>query len=161
MPERVAIYPGSFDPPTLGHLDLIQRARRMFDHLIVGVAYNNKKSGLFSVAERVEMLCELTEGMDNVEVASFNGLTVDFAQERNAIALVRGLRAVSDFEYEMSMAIMNRKMKPDIDTVCLMPSEPYQFVSSLIVREIAQFGGDTSQFVPPEVEPRLHAKFGA
>ena len=136
MPDRIALYPGSFDPPTLGHLDLIKRATRIFDRLIVAVAVNDAKQALFTAEERVQMLSEMTAGVAHVEIASFNGLTADFARDRNAVALVRGLRAVSDFEFELSMAITNQKLYADIDTVCMMPSEPYLFLSSRLVKEV-------------------------
>lgn len=158
MPEQVAIYPGSFDPPTLGHLDLIRRAARLFDHLIVAVAINDTKQTLFSSQERVEMLIEMTQDLSNIEVCSINGLIADFARVCKASALVRGLRAVSDFEFELSMAITNQKLNPDIDTVCLMPSEPYLFLSSRAVKEVARFGGDTSHFLTPSVTERLTRK---
>lgn len=159
MPDRVAIYPGSFDPPTYGHLDLIDRALRIFDRLIVAVARNSVKAELFPVEERLEMLTALLKDMPRVEVCAFKGLTVDYARKRGVQALVRGLRAVSDFEFELSMAITNHKLNPDIDTVCLMPSEAYLFLSSRMVREIAQFGGDLSHSVPPIVAERLRTKF--
>jgi len=157
-PERVAIYPGSFDPPTYGHLDLVERAARLFDHLIVAVARNNAKAAAFSVEERIDMLKEITKDIPRVEVTSFEGLTAEFARARNVQALVRGLRAISDFEFEMSMAITNQKLNPDVDTVCLMPSERHMFLSSRVVREVARFGGDLSDFVPPEIEGRLRDK---
>ena len=158
MPERIGVYPGSFDPPTLGHLDLINRASAFFDTLIVAVARNTEKNSLFSVDERIEMLEEITAGMDNVRIDYFKGLTVDFARENNAIALVRGLRAVSDFETEMTMAATNRKMYKNCDTISFMPPEQYMFISSRLVKEIAQLGGDASQFVPPNVAKRLNKK---
>ncbi|MDK1020704.1 MAG: pantetheine-phosphate adenylyltransferase [Candidatus Hydrogenedentes bacterium] len=158
MPERIGVYPGSFDPPTLGHLDLINRASAFFDTLIVAVARNTEKNSLFSVDERIEMLEEITAGMDNVRIDYFKGLTVDFARENNAIALVRGLRAVSDFETEMTMAATNRKMYKNCDTISFMPTEQYMFISSRLVKEIAQLGGDASQFVPPNVAKRLNKK---
>ncbi len=158
MPDRTAVYAGSFDPPTNGHLDLIQRATRMFDRLIVAVAKNPAKDALFSVDERIEMLRVLTRGFPGVSVESFTGLTVDFARSRRAIALVRGLRVISDFELELTMAVTNQKLNPDIDTVCLMPSEQNLLISSRLVREIATFGGDISQFVPPLVARNLHGK---
>lgn len=158
MPERVAVYAGSFDPPTYGHLDLIERARKMFDHLIVAVARNNEKEALFSVEERIDMLSTITDGLEGVKISEFRGLTVDFARECHAIALVRGLRVVSDFEYELTMAVMNQKLAPDIDTVCLMPSENHMVVSSRFVREIAVNGGDVSEFVPPPIAKRLIEK---
>jgi pantetheine-phosphate adenylyltransferase len=158
MTERLAIYAGSFDPPTLGHLDLIKRAARMFDRLIVAVAVNDGKKALFSPEERVEMLRAITANLSNVESTFFNGLTVQFAAERKAVALVRGLRALSDFEFEMSMAITNQKLCPEIDTVCLMPSEPYLFLSSRGVKEVSRFGGDTTHFLSPIVAERLSKK---
>ena len=158
MPERIGVYPGSFDPPTLGHLDLIERASAFFDTLIVAVARNTEKNSLFSVDERIEMLEEITAEMDNVRIDYFTGLTVDFARENNAIALVRGLRAVSDFETEMTMAATNRKMYKNCDTISFMPTEQYMFISSRLVKEIAQLGGDASQFVPPNVAKRLNQK---
>lgn len=159
MPDSVAVYPGSFDPPTFGHLDLIRRAHKIFAHLVVAVASNRAKDSLFSVEEREDMLRAITSDLEGVEIASFSGLTADFARERKAIAIVRGLRAISDFEYEHSMAVTNQKLNPDVDTVCLMPSESFLFLSSRIVKEIAQFGGDVSCFVPPLVAERLRAKW--
>jgi pantetheine-phosphate adenylyltransferase len=158
MPDRTAVYAGSFDPPTNGHLDLIERACRMFDRLIVAVAINEAKVHLFSIDERIAMLREITRGMSKVEIASFNGLTVQFAQEKGAVALVRGLRVVSDFEFELTMAVTNQKLYPDIDTVCLMPSEQNLLLSSRLVKEIATFGGDISLFVPAIVHSRLSRK---
>lgn len=159
MTERVALYPGSFDPPTLGHLDLIQRATRIFDRLIVGVATNSDKTSLFTADERVEMLQAITTDLPKVEVTSFHGLTALFAKECGAVAIVRGLRAISDFEFEHSFAITNQKINPDIDTVCLMPSEAYLFLSSRVTKDIARFGGDLSEFVPPTVAERLRKKY--
>lgn len=158
MPERIAIYPGSFDPPTLGHLDLIERASKIFDRIIVAVAYNVAKAELFSVEERIEMLREMVAQLGNVEVDSFHGLSVDFARSRGAIALIRGLRVVSDFEFELTMAINNHKLNEQVDTVLLMPSEPYLFLSSRLVKEIAGFGGSVSHYVTPEIDRRLQAK---
>ena len=160
MADRIAVYPGSFDPPTYGHIDLIGRAAKIFDSLIVAVARNSDKAGLFSVEERIEMLTRIVRDQPNVEVTSFQGLTAEFARQRNAIALVRGLRVVSDFEYEITMAIANQKLNPTIDTVCLMPSENYLLLSSRIVREIAVFGGSLKDFVPEEIEQRLREKLG-
>lgn len=158
MTERIAIYPGSFDPPTLGHLDLVKRAVKIFDKVIVAVAHNKAKSDFFSPADRVEMLEELVRGISGVSVDHFEGLTVEFARKHNATAIIRGLRAISDFEFELSMAINNQKLDPGIDTVSLMPSEPYLFLSSRLVREIAAFGGSVDHFVTPEVEKRLRDK---
>lgn len=161
MPDRTAIYPGSFDPPTLGHLDLIERAARIFSRVIVAVAHNDAKNALFSVEERLDMLRGLTHNVPNVELSYFQGLTVDFARNQGAIALIRGLRVVSDFEYELSLAINNQKLNPDVDTVCLMPSEPFLFLSSRQVKEIARLGGRISHYVTPEVEKCLRAKLSA
>ena len=160
MSERVALYPGSFDPPTFGHVDIIERAAKVFDMLIVAVAWNSEKSGLFSPDERMDMLRAVTSHVPNVEVSNFRGLTVDFAQEKNAVAVIRGLRAVSDFEYELTMAATNRRMYPDCDTISFMPSEQYMFISSRLVKEIAQLGGDVSHFVSTHVVDCLKAKFG-
>ncbi len=160
MGDRLGIYPGSFDPPTFGHLDLMKRAAKLFDTLVIAVARNNEKKATFTVAERVEMLEIITKDIPNVEVSSFEGLTVEFARERNATALVRGLRVVSDFEYEITIAVANQKLNPEVDTLCLMPSENFLLVSSKIVREIAHFGGDVTHFVPAEVAERLREKVG-
>lgn len=159
MAERIAVYPGSFDPPTLGHLDLINRAVNIFDHVIVAVAVNDAKIGLFSIEERVEMLKEMVAGIPRISVDHFKSLTVQFAKDKGAVALIRGLRVVSDFEFELTMAINNHKLAPEIDTVNLMPSEPYLFLSSRLVKEIAAFGGSLSHFVSPAVEARLQEKF--
>ncbi|MFA7691620.1 MAG: pantetheine-phosphate adenylyltransferase [Candidatus Hydrogenedentales bacterium] len=156
--NRVALYAGSFDPPTLGHLDLIQRASNIFDRVIVGVACNEQKNALFTVEERVDMLKLMTQTIAGVEINTFEGLTVEYAKERGAIALIRGLRVVSDFEFELSLAINNQKLNPKIDTVCLMPSEPYLFLSSRQVKEIASFGGRVSHYVTKDVEKRLYDK---
>lgn len=158
MSERIALYPGSFDPPTFGHLDLIERATKIFAHLIVAVTRNDSKQSLFSIDERVEMLREILKTNPQIEIVSFGGLTAGFARQRGAVAIVRGLRAISDFEYEHSMALTNRKLNPDIDTVCLMPSEPYLFLSSRIVKEVAYYDGDVSHAVPPLVAQRLKEK---
>ena len=158
MSDRIGIYPGSFDPPTYGHLDLIMRASKIFDTLVVAVARNSEKSGFFTVEERIDMLQFAIKDLPNVEVTSFQGLTAEFARKRKAVALVRGLRVVSDFEYEITMAIANQKLNPDIDTVCLMPSEKFLLLSSRIVREIALFGGNLTEFVPPDIHRRLIEK---
>lgn len=160
MSERVALYAGSFDPPTLGHLDSIQRAASMFDRVVVSVARNDQKTGLFTVSERVEMLVEMVADIPNASVSNFSGLTVSYAREIGACALLRGLRVVSDFEFELTMAINNHKLNSEVDTVCLMPSEPYLFLSSRLVREIAGFGGSVSHYVTPAVERRLTEKLG-
>lgn len=160
MTERIALYPGSFDPPTLGHRDLIGRAATIFDKVLVAIAINSTKQGLFTIPERVEMVEELTADIPNIEIIHFEGLTVDFAAKHGAIALIRGLRVISDFEYELSMAINNQKLNPNIDTVALMPSEPYLYLSSRLVKEIASYGGKISHYVTPGVERRLRAKYG-
>jgi pantetheine-phosphate adenylyltransferase len=155
-----AIYPGSFDPVTNGHLDLITRGALIFDQLIVAVAPNLEKEPLFAVKERVEMLESLTFEWKNVEVDTFNGLLVEYARSQNASVIVRGIRAVSDYEYELQMAMMNRKLEPEIETVFMLPAEPYSYLSSRLVREIARLGGPVKDLVPPIVAERLRAKVG-
>ncbi|MEO5719969.1 MAG: pantetheine-phosphate adenylyltransferase [Chthoniobacterales bacterium] len=148
---RRAIYPGSFDPVTNGHLDVIERARKLFDEVIVGVAVNDQKQPFFSLAERLEMLQATTGRFDRVKIAPLDGLLVEFAVEQGATAVVRGLRAVSDFEFEFQMALMNRKLEANVETIFLMPKEEYTYLSSRIVKEIARLGGDIASFVPPLV----------
>jgi len=155
----VAIYPGSFDPVHLGHLDIIERAARVFDRVVVAVARNSEKEGLFTPAERLEMLQAALEAMSKVEVDAFDGLTVEFAREKGARVLVKGLRAVVDFEYELKQASMNARLAPDLDTVFFMTSAPYYFLSSTLIREVARLGGPVTGLVPPGVEERLRAKF--
>jgi pantetheine-phosphate adenylyltransferase len=154
MPVR-AIYPGTFDPPTNGHVDLIQRGSKLFDHLVVSVLNNPGKDPLFTVSERVEMLREATRTLGNVSVATFNGLMVDFAHQQGATAVLRGIRAISDYEYEFQMALMNRRLAPDIESVFLQPAGRYSFVSSRMVKEVFSFGGDITGLVPPNVLKRL------
>lgn len=156
---KTAIYPGSFDPVTLGHIDVVERASKLFDHLVIAVLSNSAKTPLFSTEERVNMLREVTKDIPNVEVKSFGGLTVEFAKECHAGALVRGLRAVTDFEYELQIAQMNRVIAPDIDTVFLTTNLKYAYLSSSIVKEVARYGGDISKFVTPHVEEEVHKKF--
>ena len=151
----VAIYPGSFDPITNGHLDLIQRGSRMFDKLIVSILRNDAKQPLFSVEERIEMLHEVLQVYPNVEVDSFDGLLVDHAAAHSATVLLRGIRAISDYEYELQMALMNRRLRPDIETIFMMSSETYSFISSRMVKEVFGLGGRISGLVPPSVEARL------
>jgi len=158
MKPIVAIYPGSFDPVTNGHLDLIERGADIFERLIVAVLRNLEKDPLFTVLERVEMLREATRRWSNVEVDIFDGLLVDYARKRNAQVLLRGIRAISDYEYELQMALMNRKLEPKIETVFMMPAEAYTYLSSKLVREIARLGGSIHGLVPPIVEERLKAK---
>jgi pantetheine-phosphate adenylyltransferase len=151
----LAIYPGSFDPITYGHLDLIERGARLFEKLIVSVLKNESKEPLFSVEERCQMLREVVHAFPNVEVDSFAGLLVDYAARRKATAILRGIRAVSDYEYELQMALMNRRLGPDIETVFLMAAESYSFISSRIVKEVISLGGNISGLVPPSVEVKL------
>ncbi len=155
---RRAIYPGSFDPVTNGHLDVIERARKLFDQVIVAVAYNDEKQPLFSLNERLDLLRESVPDGDNVRIASFEGLLVDFAKKEHAGAVIRGLRAISDFEFEFQMALMNRKLETEVETIFLMPKEEYTYLSSRIVKEIARLGGDVSSFVPAPVAKALGKK---
>lgn len=149
---RIAIYPGSFDPVTLGHLDIIQRAAVFYDKLIVTVMHNKNKKPMFDVEERMEFLHRITREMKNVEIASFNGLLAQYAKEQGAHAIVKGLRAVSDFEYEFQMALANRKLNPDLDTTFLMTSAEYMYLSSSVVKDIAVHGGSVAGLVPAEIE---------
>jgi pantetheine-phosphate adenylyltransferase len=155
---KTALYPGTFDPITFGHIDVIERARDIFDKVIVTVARNTAKQPLFTDAERVRMIRDVIKRYDNVEVEAFDGLLVSFARKRKATAIVRGLRAVSDFEYEFQMALTNRKLAEGITTVFLMPHERYTYLNSSIVREIAMLGGNVSEFVPPGVQKLLAGK---
>jgi pantetheine-phosphate adenylyltransferase len=158
MAKILAIYPGSFDPPTNAHLDLITRGSKLFDHLVVAVLTNLEKHPLFTVPERVEMLQETTRHIRNVSVDTFSGLLVDYAKQKKARAVLRGIRAFSDYESELQMALMNRKLDPTLETVFLMPAEPYTYLSSRLVKEIHQHGGAVKALVPPLVEKRLHHK---
>ena len=153
-----AIYPGSFDPPTNGHLDLVERGSKIFDELVVAILRNPEKSPLFSVGERRKMLEDLTGDFKNVRVDVFDGLTVDYAARVKASAVLRGIRALSDYEYELQMALMNRKLRPELETVFMMPAEKYSYLSSRLVREVARLGGDVSKLVPELVEQRLKEK---
>ncbi len=158
MKSIIAIYPGSFDPVTNGHLDLIARGARIFDRLIVALLQNLDKAPLFSARERAEMLREVTREWSNVEVDLFDGLLVDYVRRRNAHAILRGIRAISDYEYEFQMALMNRRLEPNVETVFMMPAEKYSYLSSRIVREVAQLGGSIEGLVPPLVVERLKSK---
>ena len=155
-PSRtVAIYPGSFDPITNGHLDLISRGSKLVDRLIVAILHNSAKQSLFSVAERMEMLEEVVRPYANVEVTSFEGLLVDYAAARGANVILRGIRALSDYEYELQMALMNRRLNPSVETVFLLASEAHSFISSHLVKEVASLGGNVAGLVPPAVEERM------
>jgi pantetheine-phosphate adenylyltransferase len=153
-----ALYPGTFDPPTNGHIDLIQRGSKLFEHLTVGILRNPVKNPLFSVEERVEMLHEATDSLGNVSVATFDGLMVQVARELGAAAVLRGIRAISDYEYEFQMALMNRRLAPEIETVFLQPAGRYSFVSSRMLKEVFSFGGDISGLIPPNVLKRLRGR---
>ncbi len=158
MNNGIAVYPGTFDPFTRGHEDLVRRAARLFAHVVVGIAESHSKRPLFPLAERVEMAQQLCADMPNVKVVGFDGLLMDFLRARNARVILRGLRAVSDFEYEFQMAGMNRCLHPDVETLFLTPGEQYMFISATMVREIASLGGDVSKFVHPLVVERLTAR---
>ncbi len=159
MPKTTAIYPGSFDPVTNGHLDIIQRGARLFDEVIVAVLVNSEKAPLFTSEERVEMMrAILKDSSPGVRVDTFNGLLVTYAQKQEAQVIVRGIRAVSDYEYELQMALMNRRLAPGIETVFMMPSEAYSYLSSRLVREVFRLGGSVEGLVPPLVEQRLRTK---
>jgi pantetheine-phosphate adenylyltransferase len=153
-----AIYPGSFDPVTNGHLDLIHRGSKIFDELVVAILRNPEKNPLFSVPERREMLEAMTRDLPNVHVDEFEGLLVDYARTRNAAAVLRGIRAISDYEYELQMALMNRKLDPGLETIFMMPAEKYSYLSSRLVREVARLGGSVEGLVPPMVAERLRSK---
>ena len=156
---RLAVYPGSFDPLTNGHVDIIQRGARLFDRIVIALLVNREKAPLFSVEERLELTREVFGAEPNVEVDTFDGLLVDYARRRRANVIVRGLRAISDFEYELQMALMNRRLNADIETVFMMPAEPYTYVSSRLVKEVFALGGSVSGLVPAVVEARLAAKY--
>ena len=158
MSDVIAIYPGSFDPLTNGHVDIIERGSRFFDKIVVGVLINLEKSPLFTVPERVDIARAVFRDTPNVEVDTFDGLLVDYARRKRATVIVRGLRAISDFEYEMQMALMNRRLNPEVETVFMMPAEPYTYVSSRLVKEVVALGGTVSGLVPRVVEERLRDK---
>ena len=155
---RTVIYPGSFDPFTNGHLDVVERAAKLFDRVIVAVAQNTDKQTLFTQAERKRQIATVLADLPNVEVTEFKGLLVEFAKAQKAQAIIRGLRAVSDFEFEFQLALMNRKLEEEIETIFMMPREAYTFLSSKLVKEVAQLGGDVSAFVPANVEQALQGK---
>ena len=159
LDHRVAIYPGTFDPVTRGHEDLVRRAASLFDQLIVAIAESPSKRPLFDLAERVELAEEVLGDIKNVKIVGFNSLLMNFVHDQGAKVIVRGLRAVSDFEYEFQMAGMNRSVYPEVETLFLTPGEQHMFISATMVREIARLGGDVSKFVPPCVEKRLRANF--
>ncbi|MGD9869849.1 MAG: pantetheine-phosphate adenylyltransferase [Thauera sp.] len=158
MKQAVAVYPGTFDPFTRGHEDLVRRASELFDHVIVAVARSNSKNPIFALEERVDIAREAVAGFPNVEVVGFDSLLMNFLKEHDARVILRGLRAVSDFEYEFQMAGMNRKLYPDVETVFLTPGEEFMFISATMVREIARLGGDVSKFVQPKVLTRLQER---
>jgi pantetheine-phosphate adenylyltransferase len=155
---RIAIYPGSFDPLTSGHVDIIERGRKIFDSIIVAILANVEKTPLFSETERIAIIRDVFKAHDNVQVETFNGLLVDYAQAKKASVLVRGLRAVSDFEYEFQMALMNRHLAPGLETVFMMPDEKYTYISSRLIKEVFTLGGEVAGLVPPIVEEKLRAK---
>lgn len=159
MKKKIAIYPGSFDPPTNGHLDIIERGSQLFDGVIVSIMHNPAKQSLFTLEERMELLREITKTFSNIEIDSSDGLLVDYAVKRNAHVILRGMRAVSDFEYEFQMALMNRRLNRDIQTVFLMTGLRWIFISSSVIKEAACFGGDVSDMVPPAVYQKLKEKF--
>ena len=156
---KIAIYPGTFDPITNGHIDVIERALKIFDKVIVVIARNPKKQTLFTEEERIELIRESLKHLANIEVTATEKLTVEFARSVSANAIIRGIRAVSDFEYEFQIALMNRKLCPDVTTIFLMPNEKFTYLNSSIIRELAQYGADISDFVPPCVEKKLKEKF--
>ena len=158
MSSRTAIYPGTFDPLTLGHLDIIERTSRLFDQTIITIATNSRKKPLFTLDERIRFVEDATVHIDNIAVKHFEGLLVDFARTEGAVAIIRGLRAVSDFEYELQMALMNRRLNSEVTTVFLMPNEKYTYLNSTIVKEVARFGGNIEKFVTPLVAEKLFEK---
>lgn len=159
MKKNIAVYPGTFDPITNGHIDLVERSLGIFDEVIIALAPNPKKMPLFTIEERIEMIKAATKGLENVKTDVFNGLLVNYAKKKKAKAIIRGLRAVSDFEYEFQMALMNRRLDSRIETVFLMPSEEYSYLTSTIIKEIAAFKGSVNGLVPKIVEDKLKEKF--
>jgi len=159
MSKKIAIYPGTFDPFTYGHLDIVERAIKIFDEIIVTIALNTKKQPLFPVNERIEFIMDATRLIPHVKADCFEGLLVDFARTKNAVAIIRGLRAISDFEFEFQMALMNHRLDQDISTVFLMPNEKYTYLNSTIVKEVVEFGGNIDNLVTPLVASKLKEKF--
>ena len=159
--KKSAVYPGTFDPITLGHVDIIKRAAKMFDSLIVAIADNRDKEPLFTIDERIKFIKSSIIGFESITVTSFDGLTAKFAKDSGAMAIVRGLRAISDFEFEFQMALMNRKIEPDIEAVYLMPTDKFSYISSSLVKDIARRGGDIGCFVPKEVKEALFKRFSS
>ena len=157
---NIAVYPGTFDPITNGHIDIINRGLRIFDKIIVTVAVNPGKSPLFSLEERIEMIEQSIGKVENVEVAQFEGLIADYLKSVNAIAMIRGLRAISDFEFEFQMSLMNRKLNDEVETVFLMPAQEYIHLNSTLIKEVSSFNGDITDYVPKNVEDKLNKKFG-
>lgn len=155
---RKAVYPGTFDPVTYGHLDVIKRAASIYDEVLVAIAHSRDKGPLFSVAERVEMMREATKDLDNVQVEDFDSLVVDYAIAKSARVVIRGLRMISDFEYEFQMALTNRKLNPEVETVFMMPNESYSYLSSKLIKEVSALGADVSKFVPNNVDDKLKEK---
>ncbi len=158
--QRVAVYPGSFDPVTNGHVDIVKRGLKLFDKIIIAILHNSSKEFLFSIEERIEMIKISFENIPNIEVDAFDGLLVDYAKKKNADAILRGMRAVSDFEYEFQLALMNRKLAREVQTVFLMTGLRWIFTSSSIIKEAARYGGDIEGMVPPVVDKKLKEKFG-
>ena len=156
---RTAVYPGSFDPITNGHLDVLKRAARLFDRVVVAVAINDSKTPLFTMAQRKQLTAKAVEHLPNVEVDTFTGLLVDYVMSKGGEAVIRGLRAVSDFEFEFQLALMNRKLNENVETIFMMPKESYTFISSRMIKEVARLRGDVTSFVPPHVEKALREKF--
>ena len=159
MMNKTAIYPGTFDPLTMGHIDLIQRSLSIFDEVIIAVAASSKKQPLFSVEERIQLIKDSIHGLDGARVDTFDSLLVHYAKDRSSVAIIRGLRAISDFEYELQMALMNRRLDSTVETVFMMPSEEYTFLSSSLVKEVASFGGSLQGLVPEAVERSLKETF--
>ena len=156
---RIAVYPGTFDPITNGHLDIIKRAAKLFDEIIIGVAAENYKKNLFTLDERVSLVREVTKGIKNIKIEGFSGLLIDFIKEKNACAIIRGLRAISDFEYEFQISMMNKKLAHNVETVFLMTCNEYSFLSSSIIKQVASLGGCVGGLVPPLVEKALHQRY--